>query len=131
MKKIVPIILVTTSIILLSGCATVLNGRYQNVAVQTQPTAADCMLTNDKGHWSVSSTPGLIKVHRSNDALHVTCRKEGYTTTTQIIDSHIKAAMLGNILAGGLIGVGVDDVDGAGFGYPHEINLSLPLSNKH
>lgn len=114
-----------SSIVLLSGCATITNGRYQQVTVATQPQGASCVLKNNKGTWNVKSTPETIEVHRSMDDLHVACKKPGYKDTPSTVKSTTKKMIAGNILFGGIVGGGVDAYNGSGFSYPTQINLNL------
>lgn len=116
---------IAMSLVLLGGCATITNGRFQQVTVQTQPPGADCMLSNDKGEWEVNSTPGIVQVHRSLNYLKVACHKTGYQTATTSAGSNVKKMMVGNVLFGGVIGAGIDTADGSGFSYPNVINLNL------
>lgn len=136
MKKLVTLSVIASAI-MLSGCATIVNGRYQQVAVQTQPPGARCILTNDKGQWVVDSTPAMLNIHRSMSDLQVSCEKPGYRTTLQTAPSGVKAMILGNAVFGGIIGAGVDTVNGAGFHYPNTIfvnldqNYSAPVAVHH
>ncbi len=109
-----------------TGCSTVINGTTQSLSVQTTPeNGANCALTNDKGQWYVSSTPGSVVVHRSNNPLTVQCQKNGYKTTNQAVKSYAKGMLAGNIIAGGVVGAGVDLADGAAFGYPPVITVPM------
>jgi hypothetical protein len=112
---------------LLTGCATIVNGRFQNVAVNTQPPGAHCVLSNDKGQWQVT-TPHIASVHRSANDLKIVCQKPGYRDSSDRIQSSAKKMILGNAVFGGVLGAGVDAVNGAGFSYPNEINLTLKPS---
>ncbi len=128
MKKLMIFPAAFIAVLSLNGCATVINGRYQQVSVQTEPPGSYCVLTNNKGQWVVNSTPATIKVHRSMDNLHVSCQKQGYQSDVQSVPSHLAGAMVGNILAGGIIGVGIDAGDGSGYSYPSQINMTLDKS---
>jgi hypothetical protein len=110
----------------LAGCATLTGGTKEVISIDTPPvTQASCELINDKGKWDLSNTPGSVKVHRSTKSLQVRCQKRGYKENTVIVASDVKKMMFGNVLVGGLIGVGVDAVDGAGFKYPPHVDVPL------
>ncbi len=110
----------------LTGCASIVSGTHENLSVTTTPVEkATCVLSNDKGQWYIKSTPGSVKVHKSRKDLDVTCSKEGYKSNSLRVSSNIKAMVAGNILVGGLIGAGVDTVDGAAFAYQHTIQVPL------
>lgn len=123
MKQIVLLV----SAALLSGCASILTGTTQTIAVSTTPMAgASCDLTNDKGHWTVFPTPGISTVGKSASAMTVTCSDHnGSNTGTTSVQSVTGGAVFGNLLLGGLIGTTVDMVDGAAFNYPPSIAVPL------
>jgi hypothetical protein len=111
--------------IALSGCATIVEGTTTDVALTTPPAdGAKCELKNSAGTWNVTS-PGTVKVHRSKDDLTVTCTKDGYQDGTVAITAVFNGATVGNVLAGGIIGIAVDAGTGADYGYPKTIAVPL------
>lgn len=111
---------------LLTGCASIVNGTHQNVLVDTPPTSgASCLLSNNKGQWHIESTPGYVSVHRAYEPLAVSCHKKGYRPANRSFQSATKGMAFGNIVAGGLIGGGVDMADGAAYNYPD--TLTVPM----
>ncbi len=111
-------------IIVLSGCASIVSGTNQSVAVDTSPTGAACTLTNDKGSWQVGETPESVTVKRSYSAMNVTCEK-GKMRGSQSFQSSTKGMAFGNILVGGIIGAGVDLANGAAYDYPSNMYVKL------
>lgn len=116
--------------VFLGGCASIVNGVSQSVSVTTPPTQkAACLLSNNKGKWYIPNTPGTVKVHRSYNDLTVVCQKAGYQNANLSVKSKINAMVAGNVLIGGLIGVGIDAADGASFHYPTVITLPMQKLN--
>lgn len=114
---------------LLSGCASIVDGSNQSLSVKTSSAEGDvagasCQLTNDKGTWFVR-TPGTVTVHRSYDALNIRCKHNGYHTAIQVTKSFTKSMAFGNVLFGGVIGVGVDMSTGAAYDYPDLITVEM------
>ncbi len=78
-------LLLITAFSFLSGCASVTGTPNQSVSVQTRSSNGKeikegaCDLINKRGTWFIT-TPGTVQIHRSNDDLQVTCRKEGFIT---------------------------------------------------
>lgn len=104
--------LIGSAMLLSSGCATITRGTEQDLAVESDPAGATVTLSNGmKG-----TTPTSFKVKRK-DSLTVTVQKPGYkATTVQVIpkvSDNGAAGMAGNLLFGGIIGVGVDAANGA------------------
>ncbi len=117
---------------LLSGCASIVTGTNQSVSVETPGCpGATCKLSNDKGIWYVSSTPGSVTVHRAYSDLAVVCSKEGYNADGLGSEkSSTKGMAFGNILIGGVIGAGIDVGTGAAYDYPATITVPMEC-NEH
>jgi hypothetical protein len=113
--------------LVLSGCATIVNGTTQSVSILTTPADAEgakCELRNSEGAWFVT-TPGSAVVHKTKNDLTVTCKKDGFQDATMVVPSKFGGATAGNILAGGIIGVGVDAASGANYSYQNQTILQL------
>ena len=97
----------------LSACATVTRGRNTAWEVQTTPVGASVSTSNG---FSCASTPCSIKMPRKSE-FTATITKPGYKTATVSVTNKVAgaggAAMAGNLLAGGIIGAGVDASSGA------------------
>ncbi len=109
----------------LSGCATIIDGTTQPVSVNTTPQdGAKCTLTNSQGTWYVTS-PGSTTVHKTKNDLMVTCAKDGFAGGQVLAKSHFGGATAGNVIAGGVIGIGIDAASGANFYYNSPITVDL------
>ena len=111
---------------LAGGCASLVDGRNQSILVLTPdcPGAA-CQLHNDKGRWHVATTPASVVINRSFADLVVSCSKAASLPVTKAFPSSTKGMAYGNILLGGVIGAGVDVVNGAAYDYPSEVSVPL------
>lgn len=96
------------SLVLLSSCATIINGPTQRVPLTSFPAGA--MVEVDGCY--VGHTPLTVSVARNMDHI-VTFSKEGYVPQTYQLTHVMSAAVAGNIIAGGLVGWGVDAVTGS------------------
>jgi hypothetical protein len=92
----------------LGGCATVLNGTSQPVGFRSDPAGAEIALVTGLK----CTTPCEYSMKRGHDS-RVTFTKEGYEPVTVYIQSRTGGGVVGNILAGGLIGGVVDGSNGA------------------
>ena len=109
-----------------AGCATVTSGSSQTLTIETDPPAAACTLTRaDQLIGVVNPTPGSISIEKSKKDISVTCKKDGYRDETAMLGSKFAGATLGNILLGGLIGIGVDAMSGATSKYPTSLSIQL------
>lgn len=112
--------------LLLSSCASITTGQNQTVSVETPLCpAVTCRLVNKDGTFFVASTPGTVMVNRSCGDLTIQCSKAGETDYLMTVDSSVKAMAFGNLLFGGIIGVGVDAVTGAACEYPSLIPVPM------
>lgn len=114
----------------LSGCASIIKGTSQSIAIATPPTTgANCMLSSDQGNWNVVS-PGAVTVEKSKNDIQVRCTKYGFQDGVAVIPSNFEGWTAGNLVFGGLIGVGVDAATGAINEYPHSFQIPMqPLPN--
>ncbi len=97
----------------------------QNVAVTSSPAdGAKCVLSSSEGTYYVT-TPGNAIVHKTKNDLSVERDKEGYQHASTTLPSHFNGATAGNILAGGIIGIGVDAASGANYNYPQSIDVRM------
>lgn len=94
----------------LSGCATIIHGSSQAVPVSSSPLGATVIVDGQSQY----TTPCEIELERKRDHL-LLFTKSGYHDTTFQIKHVMSGAVAGNILAGGLIGWGVDAASGAQF----------------
>lgn len=109
---------------LVSGCATITTGTDQSISVVSEQDVegAKCELTDKKGRvYYIQTTPGTTSVHKGDGPMTVICRKDGYKTTTVVVDESFHGATLGNILLGGGIGIVVDSMSGAAQKYPDQV----------
>lgn len=115
---------------LLSGCASVTGSPNQSISIQTREqggkevVGATCDIINKRGTWFVT-TPGTTSIHRSNDDIQVTCRKDGHENGRASVVSDTKGSMFGNILLGGGIGAIVDHNNGSAYEYPTFVQVMM------
>ena len=98
-----------------SSCATIMNGRKEMVPIKTNPEGATAEINGHK-----CTTPCSIELTRGhNYVLRIT--KKGYKSKK--VDLFGKSAdgwLWGNLLLGGIIGLGVDYGTGAAYDFEPE-----------
>jgi hypothetical protein len=98
---------------LLVACATITKGTTQVVAIDTPCVpSATCTITTQSGP-QVVTTPGTVTLKKGSDPLPIACVKDCYVNGQSIIPSGAEAMAAGNVIFGGLIGLGVDAASGA------------------
>lgn len=109
----------------LTACASIVDGTKQEVQVQTPgASCAQCEFTNSKGSYQSSCTPQKITVKRAYGPLTGTCVAPGLTGKSEY-ESKTKGWFFGNILIGGLIGMGVDALTGSAWDYPETLSVQM------
>lgn len=109
-----------------SACATVVGGTTQDVLVESQPPGAECKI--DRSGTTIGfikQTPGRLNVSRDKNNVIVSCTREGYEQSNEVLVSGFTGATLGNLLLGGLVGVMVDAASGANNKYPDRVLIVL------
>lgn len=119
------ILLLAGTMNVLGGCASIVGSHVDSVTVETPYCpGATCLLQNEEGKYFITETPGTVTVERTYGDLTVKCEK-GDVKEITIVESTATGGVWGNILAGGVIGWGVDVATGAGYAYPSSIINTL------
>ena len=107
------------------SCATITRGTSQNVAVDTPGVpGAMCTIQTQSGP-QVVTTPGSVVLAKGSTALPIQCTKECYLTGSSIIPSGTETMAAGNVVFGGVIGLGVDAASGAMNKYPDIVTVAM------
>ena len=116
---ILPVILV--GILVLSGCATIMNGSRQPVGISSTPTKAN--ITIDGHHFG--ETP-LTAILTRKDHHLIRIELPGYFPYETTLVRKTSGWIAGNILFGGIIGLAVDAITGGMYKLtPEQIQTQL------
>ena len=104
--------LAVTLALALGGCATVTRGTDDQVQINSDPQGATVQTSLSQQ----CVTPCTLKVGRK-DEFSVTIAKAGYEPQTVFVGTKVASAgaagFAGNVIAGGIVGMGVDAATGA------------------
>lgn len=99
----------------LGGCASVTRGTTENISISSTPAGAEAVISG-LDVPTACVTPCAIVAKRSAD-ISISFAKEGYepevVQLTKEVPATGAAGFAGNVIAGGLVGMGVDAVTGA------------------
>lgn len=107
------------------GCATVLRGTTEGVGFNSTPSGAEVHTSNGLG----CVTPCTLTINK-NEEFIATFEKPGFVpqqipVSREVVGGGV-AATAGNIIAGGIIGLGVDAATGAGYQHvPNPVSVVL------
>jgi len=102
------------TICLLGGCATIVKGTTQTISIDTPGApGAKCILSSTSVGTKKVTTPVNITVDKGSNNITVTCKKRCFHDGKGVISSNVEGMAAGNIVVGGLIGLGVDAATGA------------------
>lgn len=113
----------------LSGCATIIEGTDQWIAVAVNVPGATCEAWRN-GALQDSTTPqkDRLKVTKSKDDLQIKCSAPGFDTKTVAVESSVSAAGMASVLA---IDFGATDyMTGALNKYPDAVIVNLSPTAK-
>ncbi|MFN7220015.1 MAG: hypothetical protein ACK5UX_05200 [Burkholderiales bacterium] len=116
------------TLILLSGCASVVNDSTHPLRVETKNSSgetiagADCRISNDYGAITVTSGD-TAQVRRSSKDLDITCKHPQNPDASGRAISRANMGLAGNIIFGGGIGAIIDHNKGTAYTYPSWIQL--------
>lgn len=115
-----------------SGCATVTRGTTNQVTVNSEPAGAEAMTSTG---LVCPMTPCTWEIARKTE-FTVTFKKQGYQTQQVPVGTKIAgsgaAGFAGNVLVGGIVGMGVDAATGATLEhFPNPVFVTLePIAGK-
>ncbi|MBR0777764.1 PEGA domain-containing protein [Bradyrhizobium diazoefficiens] len=117
--------------VMLGSCASVTRGTTENIAISSTPSGAEAVISGLEIP-TTCTTPCAIVAKRSAD-ISITFQKEGYESQTVQLTKEIPATgaagFAGNIVAGGLVGMGVDAVTGAALDHkPNPVIVTMQPS---
>lgn len=110
------------------GCASVTRGTTENISISSTPAGATAEISG-LDNPTACVTPCVVIAKRSAE-ITVTVNKEGYETQviplTREIPGSGAAGFAGNVLLGGLVGMGVDAATGAAMDHkPNPVTVTL------
>ncbi len=112
--------------ILLSGCSTIVKGTEQQVSVSTPGVpGATCQLTSPAVGTRTVQTPANIVLPKSKHNVAVSCTAQCYSPGVGTLGSHTEVMTAGNVIFGGLIGLGVDAASGAMNTYDSSVEVVM------
>lgn len=121
-----------TSVLILSGCASIVGDNQYPVTVNSSPSGIAFEISNRAGNVIHSGvTPTTVTLDSSagyfkGEKYMVRFSKDGYDGKNEPLTSQVSGWYWGNILLGGLIGLlVVDPLTGSMYKLPQEVNVDL------
>ena len=131
-SKMLKLSMVFLSLVLVSGCSSIVSDRIYPVSISSNPSQADFVLQNRSGVVvHTGKTPETVALKASSDffkgeTYKLILNKNGYDEKTIEIQSSIDGWYFGNILIGSVLGLlFVDPYTGAMFQLPEIANAKL------
>ena len=115
---------ISTTLLALTGCATITQGTQQAISFKLEPKDAICEVSRvgDGKLGRVSSSSSTIFVGKDKDDIIVVCNAAGYEqSTTKVVSGATGAGVTGVLLDFGI----TDMITGAMYRYPEEVTIAL------
>lgn len=133
MKNMFKLPAVLTTLLLASGCATIVSGNKYPVSIQSNPSGAEfTVVNNDSGAViSEGTTPDTVTLYSGASYFKpahytITIKKAGHEPKTINLKAELNSWYIGNILFGGPLGLlVVDPISGAMYALPTEVSANL------
>ena len=110
----------------LGSCSTIVKGTQQQVSINTPGvTGAMCTLQSPAVGSRTVQTPGNIVLPKSKHNVAVSCTAQCYAPGVATLASHTEIMTAGNVVFGGLIGLGVDAASGAMNTYDANVDVMM------
>lgn len=126
-SKFVSVICIAASV---GACGSITRGTTEQITFVSEPGGA--AMTTNKG-YACPTTPCSLEIARSDEFV-ATFSKPGYRQATVNVQTKLvttgAAGFAGNLLAGGVVGMGVDAYNGAAYDhYPNPVIAKMtPMS---
>ena len=120
--------------VMLGGCASVTRGTTENISIASTPSGVEAVVSGMEVP-TTCTTPCSVVIKRNAD-ISITFQKEGYDPQiiplSRDIPTSGAAGFAGNLLLGGVIGMGVDAATGAATDHkPNPVIVTMQPSVPH
>jgi uncharacterized protein YceK len=125
------LVLVAFAAVGMAGCATIVKGTTQTVSLDTPGAmGAKCELSSEGIGTQTVVTPATFVLEKSQHSVSVSCRKHCFQDGVGVIASYTEGMAAGNVVLGGVIGLGVDAATGAMNKYADRTSITMiPMQN--
>lgn len=115
-----------SALCLSSACASIIEGSSDKMQVTTTPPSqSTCNVKNGRGAWNTVSS-GTTEIKRSKTDVTVDCIDAATGAKgSRTVESDMESWVIGNVIAGGVIGLIIDFSTGAAWDYPETVAVSL------
>lgn len=119
--------LLLITLLITSGCSTVIEGRSQNITINSSPQGAQCIVKQADDVVARLTTPGVATVEKSKNDLVILCSKDGYESVSVKNHSDLALSTFGNAAFYELsfVGNAIDSASGASNKYDSHMLITL------
>lgn len=143
MKKLILLLITGLILLVFTGCSTIANGTIQQIPINSSPQGAELIITKDiklyningqyvtttKDTVIINKTPYMFNAKRKEDYT-IFLKKLNYNDYVLKTSKKVNPAIFGNLMLGGVIGIGIDMTNGsANIIMPERLDVSLIPKN--
>lgn len=117
-------ILTLSSLLVVSGCASITDGTNQPIIFNLSPVETICKISRDGSELgSVNGRQNTINVSKGAKDIVASCSADGYLQKTQLLVSKTQTS---GIVGGAFLDLGITDmITGAMWKYPNDVSIVL------
>jgi hypothetical protein len=115
------VVILISILLILSSCASIINGPDQRVRVLSDPPGAEIKINGQVA----GITPATFKLIRSKDHI-ISVSKEGYLEQSKDVKRSLSGVAILYLLPGGLVSFGIDATQGSQFCFPDQVHIKMP-----
>jgi hypothetical protein len=111
---------------MLGACSTTIEGRSQQIPVNTTPSATDCGLyRRELRTATVQNALGIVLIEKIKHDMWIVCVKPGHQQASYLNHSGVAGITVGNVILGGGVGWIIDNATGSDNKYDSPLNITL------
>lgn len=109
MRKVITILSIVASTTLFCSCATIVSGGDPSITINSTSVTEPVNITTEKQTYTNVTLPAVVQVKRKKmDGQRIRVESENYKFNDIVLRKAINGWAFGNIVLGGIIGLGVD-----------------------
>ena len=110
---------------LVGGCASILGGTSQTIAIDSNPPGAQCQMLREGAAITSFVTPSSVVVDKTEHDIQIRCSKPGYQLATKVLTADPGDGAWDDTILDDLLGWAIDSPSGTGNRYAGQLTVTM------